>query len=296
MSYKMHGCIPPMITPFDKNGEVDEKELRKLVQFLDTKVHGVFICGSYGCGPLMSIEERKRVAEIVKEEAKHLQVIVMTGCTNTRDTIELTLHAKSIGVDAASAVAPFYYHHNMNDVVGYYKDIIDAVGKDFPFYIYTNPKFAGYQVGIKTLKRLYEVGLHGVKAASFDVMEFANIVRAFEGTDFDIALGTEALWLPAAAYGSDAFIPGLANAFPEICVQMYEESKRGEWEKCRETQFKINTLRDVMYLASSTQMAIYTMINLRGIATCYPRKPFSPATEEETENIKNKLIEMGMLK
>lgn len=294
MSYKMKGVIPPMITPFDRNGELDEKALRTLIRFLEGKVDGIFVCGSYGSGPMMSIPERKRVMEIAKEERKNLQVIAMTGTTNTRDTIELSRYAVELGLDAASAVAPFYYHHNMDDVVGYYKDIIEAIGHDFPFYIYTNPKFAGYGVDIKTLHRLKDIGLHGIKAASFDIMEFASIVRSFEGEDFDIALGTEALWLPAAVYGSDAFIPGLANVYPEICRQMYQESKRGDYESCRETQFKVNKLRDVMYLAPSTQMAVYAMLRIRGVVDCYPRKPFTPATEEEIKQIRDALGAMGM--
>ncbi len=295
MKYKMRGCIPPMVTPFDEHGDVDEVQLRKLVGFLNEHVNGIFICGSYGCGPLMSIQERKRVAEICKEVGTKLQIITMTGTTNTRDTIELTRHAKEIGLDAASAVAPFYYHHNMDDVVTFYQDVLDAVGTDFPFYIYTNPKFCGYGVDIPTLKRLQRIGVAGVKAASFDIMEYANIVRAFEGEEFDIALGTEALWLPAAMYGAQAFIPGLANAFPEICMKMYEQSQAGDWEGCRKTQFKINELRDVMYLAKSTQMAIYAMLEVRGIASCSPRKPFNPATEAEKENIRKKLISMEMI-
>ena len=294
MSYRMKGCIPPMITPFDQEGNVDEAALRKLVRFLDGKVHGIFICGSYGCGPMMSVAERKRVAEICREEAKNLQLIVMTGTTNTRDTIELSLHAKEIGADAVSAVAPYYFHHNMDDVVGFYKDIIDAVG-DFPVYIYTNPKFSGYAIDLKTMKRLKEVGLHGVKAASFDIMEYATYMRELADDTFDCALGTEALFLPAAAYGGKAFIPGLANAFPEICVQMYEEAMRGDWEACKETQFKINKLRDVMYLAKSTQLAIYAMLEIRGVVSCYPKKPFTAASETEINNIREKLIEMGML-
>ena len=295
MSYKMKGCIPPMITPFDKEGNLDEEALRKLVRFLDGKVHGIFICGSYGCGPMMSLEERKRVAVICKEEAKQLQVIAMTGTTNTRDTIELTLHAKGLGLDAASAVAPYYFHHNMDDVVGYYTDVLNAVGPDFPFYIYTNPKFSGYEIDLNTMKRLKAAGLAGVKAASFDIMEYAVYMRELKDESFDVALGTEALWLPASVYGGQAFIPGLANVFPEICVQMYDESQRGDYEACRKTQFKINELRDVMYLAKSTQLAIYAMLEIRGVISCYPKKPFTRAGETEIDNIRKRLIELKMI-
>lgn len=295
MRYHMKGCIPPMVTPFDQDGSVDTESLRQLVRFLDGKVHGIFICGSYGSGPMMSVDERKMVAEICKEEAKQLQVIAMTGTTNTRDTIELTQHAKEIGLDAASAVAPYYFHHNMDDVVGFYKDIIDAVGKEFPFYIYTNPKFSGYAIDMKTMKRLKEIGLSGVKAASFDIMEYAGYMREVKDENFDVVLGTEALWLPASVYGGEAFIPGLANAFPEICVQMYEESLKGDYEACRATQFKINELRDVMYLAKSTQLAIYAMLEIRGIISCYPKKPFTRAGQDEIQKMKEKLIEMNMI-
>ena len=113
---------------------------------------------------MMNVEEEKLVAQIVKDTAKDLQIIVMTGTTNTRDTIALSRHARDIGCDAASAVAPFYFHHNMNDVVAYFQDIIQAIGSEFPFYIYTNPKFAGYDVDLKTMNRLKDIGLHGVKA------------------------------------------------------------------------------------------------------------------------------------
>ena len=62
--FRLKGVIPPMITPFKENGDLDEANLQKLVEYLSGKVDGLFICGSYGCGPLMSLEERKRVAEL----------------------------------------------------------------------------------------------------------------------------------------------------------------------------------------------------------------------------------------
>ena len=69
MRFKMNGVVPPMITPFDENGNLDEENLIRLVEFLSPRVDGLFICGSYGSGPLMTLDERKRVAEIVKKTA-----------------------------------------------------------------------------------------------------------------------------------------------------------------------------------------------------------------------------------
>jgi len=83
--YKMNGCVPPMITPFQENGELDIKNLEKLVDFLSGNVHGVFINGSYGCGALMSLEERMEVAEITKKTAgDRIEVVVQVGTTTNR--------------------------------------------------------------------------------------------------------------------------------------------------------------------------------------------------------------------
>ena len=107
--FHLKGVIPPMITPFCEDGKLDEAGLQALVEYLNGRVNGLFICGSYGCGPLMSLEERKRVAEIVRKyAAPDMAIVVHTGTMNARDTIDLSLHAKAIGCDAPSAVGPYY--------------------------------------------------------------------------------------------------------------------------------------------------------------------------------------------
>ena len=69
----------------------------------------------------------------------------------------------------------------------------------------------------------------------------------------------------------------------------------GDFAACRETQFRINELRDIMYIAKSTQLAIYAMLELRGVLKCYPRAPFLAASEEEKAHIRSRLQECGIL-
>lgn len=112
--FRMKGVVPPMITPFTAEGELDVPGLRKLVQFLRDRVDGLFICGSYGAGALMTLEERKTVAEVTIEEvAGKIPVVVMVGTTNNRDSIELAKHAEKAGAAAVAAVGPYYFKHNM---------------------------------------------------------------------------------------------------------------------------------------------------------------------------------------
>jgi len=294
--FKMKGVVPPMITPFDQYGEVDFKSLDVLLDFLSENVDGVFITGSYGCGALMSVDERKKFTEAVVNRVKgKIDVVVMTGTTNNRDTVELTKHAEKTGADAVSAVGPYYFHHNADSVCNFYQDMVKAVSDDFRVYVYNNPKFQGYPMDIKLLKKLKDLGIKGIKDATFDILLHANYCRLLKDESFDIALGTEAMWLPARSLGCEAFIPGLANAFPEICRKMYKEGMENDMEACRETQFKVNKLRDVMYLAKSTQLAVYAFLEIKGIIKAYPRGPFIPASETEVNNIKEALAEMEMI-
>lgn len=290
--FRLKGVIPPMITPFRENGDLDEESLRALVEYLSPRVDGLFICGSYGCGPMMTVEERKRAAEIVRKYAgPDTPVIVQTGTTNTRETIELTKHARDIGCDAAAAVGPYYYHYTDVDVLSFYSDVLKAV-PDIPFYAYHNPKFQGYTTSLSVFKTLKERGLSGIKDATFDILQYAIYQRELADKNFDIALGTEAMWISAYALGCEAYIPGIGNVFPELCTEMWKKSVAGEAEEALKLQFTINEMRNIMYLTRSTQLAIYAIAELRGIMKAYPRAPFVPATKDEMRNIKAALMKL----
>ncbi len=292
--FKMKGVTPPMLTPFTEKGALDIASLKTLVTYLKDEVDGLFITGSYGAGPMMNLEERKQVVETTMGITKgDIPVIPMVGTTNNIESVELAQHAEAAGVDAVAAVGPFYFNHKEDDLLDFYSDLIDSV--KIPVYLYNNPGFQGYEIGLETIKKLKARGLAGVKDATFDILTHANYHRILKDETFDVALGTEAMFASARVLGCEAFIPGLANAFPEINRKMFEEGMRWDMKACAETQFKINELRDVMYLARSTQLAVYAMLEIRGIIKAYPRKPFVPASEAEISAIRNELKRLEMI-
>ena len=291
--FKMHGVVPPMITPFKENGDLDTASLKTLVAYLSNEVDGLFITGSYGAGPMMNLEERKKVVEVTLETAAgRIPVIPMVGTTNTREAVELSKHAEQAGVAAIASVGPFYFTHNEDDLLAYYTALIEAV--KIPVYLYNNPGFQGYPIQLNTIKKLKERGLAGVKDATFDLLIHAAYQRVLKDETFDIALGTEALFASACVLGCKAFIPGLANAFPEINRKMFQQGMAGDYEACKKTQFQINQMRDIMYLARSTQLAVYAMLEIRGIIKAYPRSPFVPATDEEVAAVKKALQDLAV--
>jgi len=290
---KMFGVVPPLVTAFKENGELDENAQKSIVSFLKEKVHGLFVCGSYGNGPLMNIEERKRVFEITAKEVNgKIPVIAHVGTTNSRDSIILAQHAEKYGADRVAAVSPYYYHHNEESILYYFSELVKAV--KIPVYVYNNPKTVGYNIDDKLVLKLVNIGVKGIKDSSFDIMMFANYLWKTP-EDFDVVLGSEALWLSAVALGAKAFIPGLGNAFPEICVDLFKSGIDGDMVKCRELQKKVNALRDLMYSVGSTVVAVYNMLEFRGIIKTYPRNPFIQMKPDEKNKFKNKLIEFGIL-
>lgn len=292
----MFGVNPPMITPFKKDGELDIQGLKTLVKFLVSNVDGLFITGSYGGGALMTEEERKSVAEVtINQVAGKIPVIVMTGTADSLSASRLTEHAAKVGASAIASVGPFYYKHNPDEILYYYESLVKAA-HGVPVYVYNNPQFQGYAMDFKLVSDLKEkVGISGVKDATFDIQMMAKYMRLLKDDQFDVALGTEAMWLSACVLGCKAFIPGIANAFPEICEKMFKEGISGNFEACRKTQFEVNEMRDIMYLARSTQLAIYAMLEIRGVLTCYPRAPFIPASDEEKKKIRERLTELGLI-
>jgi dihydrodipicolinate synthase/N-acetylneuraminate lyase len=138
--FKLQGVVPPMITPFNREGDVDVDNLERLVDYLKARVNGLYICGSYGSGPLMNVEERKVVAEVcVRTSQGKIPIIAHVGTTNTRDTVELTKHAESIGCAGVAAVGPYYFHHGRDGVMAFYEAMLDAVSPGYPSTCTTIP-------------------------------------------------------------------------------------------------------------------------------------------------------------
>lgn len=293
---KLFGVIPPMVTPFKENGDVDFDALQVLVLFLRDRVDGLFVCGSYGSGPMMSLDERMAVTEKTLEFVDDkLPVVVHTGAASSRDAARLSSHAAAIGAVAVSAVAPYYFHHNSEGVLEYYRAIMASVPPNYPVYVYHNPRFSGYEIDMKTMRELADIGIAGVKDATFDIAKFSAYRRDLAPHGFDVVLGTESIWLSARALGAEAFIPGLANAFPELCTRLHREGMKDDYGRARETQFTVNKIRDIMYLAGSTQQAVYAMLSIRGIVQSRPRSPFLAASADAITAMKKSLDELGVL-
>ncbi len=292
----IHGVIPAVLTPFTARGEVNEKALREYVDFLiDKGVHGLFPLGTNGSGPLMSVEDRKKVISIVVEQTnKRVPVIVHTGAISTSETIEVTVHAQKAGADAAAIVTPWYFPHDDVSLHLHFSAVAEAVS-NLPIYLYNIPGNAKNDLKPKLVKKLAEKhsNIKGIKDSSKDLARLQDYIAAL-GEGYDVVVGTDALVYPALAMDATGVVSAVGNCFPELMVELYEAYKAGDLAKAKKLQYRANQVRDVLKLGSYIT-PYYEALKFRGVDVGEVKLPLRPLTETEKENLKNGLTNLNLL-
>lgn len=288
------GIIPPLITPFTEEGEIYEEGLRNMIEFTIPHVQGYYPIGTYGSGPFMSVEERKKCAEIiVKQVNGRVPVIIHVGTVDTASTIELAKHAESIGAEGVGAIAPYYQKHTDEEIYQHFKALNDAVS--IPVFVYNNPTISGNVISPEVAKKLAEDGLRGIKDSSFDLVSFSNYKKALaEYDDFNVVIGTEAILVGAFANGAQAAVTGVANVYPELIQQLYQEAAAGDYEKARETQMKVLKVREITKYGQ-TVPTMHAILKLRGVDIGYTRKPLLPVSKDVIDRVEKALKELDLL-
>ncbi len=291
--YKPHGIIPPHITPFTRNGDIDEEALRKDVNFwINAGVHGLATCASNGEVVYMSTEERRTVLRIVLDQANsRVPVIAGTGAPSTRDAIAQTRMAKDLGVDAALIVTPYFLPPKQEEILEYYCNILESV--DLPVILYNVPKFTSVNMEPWVVAKLSEYSnVVGVKDSSGDMRQMQSLLR-LANDRFSVLSGAGNLVFPNLASGGQGGIVAVANVVPSECVQIYEKSVAGDLEAAAKTQSEIVVLNDFLTKQHGVP-AIKAALSLIGQEGGYPRKPLLPINEKVKEDLKKILFSLKL--
>lgn len=225
MKYK--GIITPMITPFDRKGNVSRDYTAKLIGILQKNgVNGLFPLGSTGLFPFLSKEERKKFLEYVKSKGNGLKILAGIGSTNTSESIELGRHAQNIGIDAVVLMPTYYIKPGQNEIIAHFSKVLDAV--DMDFFIYNIPQLSGQWVDIDTMKYLKSEysQIKGVKDSAGDMRFFQRVVQLSDN-EFSIFQGQDDLLYASVLAGADGGICGTTNIFDET-VRIYQHIERNQ--------------------------------------------------------------------
>ena len=291
--FQLTGMMSALLTPFDRDGNVNFTVLSDLVEWqLARGLAGFYILGSSGEGLLMSEAERRSVAEAVLRQVKsRAPVVVHVGALTTRTACSLASHAAEIGADATSSIPPFYYNVGPEGVKQYYIQVATASG--LPFYIYNIPGTTGVNVAVDVVRELIAAvpNLRGMKYTAYDLYAMRKIVELDEGR-FNVLSGADEMMLAAQAMGADGAIGTSENFLPRVFVDAYTAFRAGDIPAAQALQAKINWAVNA-FLSFPSLAAVKEIMRLLGFDLGKPRPPLPSLTDAQAGRLREMLEEIG---
>jgi len=288
------GMIIPLLTPFQEDGSLDEQALRRLARrLIAAGVHGLFPAGSTGEFFALSQEERCRVIEIVIEEAAgQVPVYAGTGAISTREAIQLTRAAETLGADAVVVITPFYLAPSQDELYAHYAAIAESTS--LPVIPYNNPgRTGGVNLAPATVARLAAIdNLVGIKDSSGNLAQTAEYVSETPN-DFAVFQGRDDLFFPSLAMGAVGGVAATGNVAPELVVELYEAFIAGDWERARAAQIKLSLLRRALSLGTFPSV-LKAAMGMIGEPVGPPRGPVAPLSEAQHDALREVLTRMGL--
>ncbi|WGX76046.1 N-acetylneuraminate lyase [Paraclostridium bifermentans] len=289
----MKGIYSALLVSFDKEGNINEKGLRQIVRHnIDNcKIDGLYVGGSTGENFMLSTDEKKRIFEIAKDEAKNdVKLIAQVGSVNLKEAVELAKFTTDLGYDAISAVTPFYYKFDFQEIKHYYETIINSV--DNKLIIYSIPFLTGVNMSLDQFGELFEnEKIIGVKFTAADFYLLERMRKRFP--DKLIYAGFDEMMLPATVLGVDGAIGSTFNVNGVRARQIFELAKEGKVSEALEIQHITNDLiTDI--LNNGLYQTIKAILEEQGVEAGYCRQPMKEATNEmiaKAKEINNKYFE-----
>jgi 4-hydroxy-tetrahydrodipicolinate synthase len=251
MRVPFSGVGTALVTPFTTGGALDERATRQLARRqVDAGVHVLVPCGTTGETPTLTPHERRRVLEIVVEEAaSRALVLAGAGGYDTREVIHMVAEAEKAGAHGILSVTPYYNRPTPEGLYQHYKAI--AASTSLPIVLYNVPGRTGCNIDPATLLRLAAIpNIVGVKEASGNITQMAEICRNVPA-DFVVLSGDDAITLPLMAIGGRGVISVASNVVPSEMVQMVEAAERGDFATSRRWHDKLLPLMQVNFIESS---------------------------------------------
>lgn len=281
----LRGIYSALLTSFDENGKINEDGIRQIIRHnIDKmKIDGLYVGGSTGENFLISTEEKKTIFKIAKEEAKSdIKLIAQVGSLNIQESIELAKYATELGYDAISAVTPFYYKFNFEEIKDYYNTIINNV--DNYLIIYSIPFLTGVNISVEQFGELFKnEKIIGVKFTAADFYLLERLRKAYP--NHLIYAGFDEMMLSATVLGVDGAIGSTFNVNGIRARQIFELAKEGKVKEALEIQHVTNDLITEI-LANGLYQTIKEILEIQGIKAGYCKKPMSITTSEQKKRAK----------
>jgi dihydrodipicolinate synthase/N-acetylneuraminate lyase len=293
----IRGVLLPIITPFDEKVRVDEEIMRQLVDFhIKAGIQGLFVLGSTGQGPAMTVEERKKTAAIALDQARsRVPVVIHVGTPDAGSTVELAEHAAEQKADAVAIVPPYYYSdHSEYEIIAHYKSVAKAV--PLPIFIYENPKYSGISIPPGFAVRMKEQvpALKGIKVAYGQgaLLEYVRLLP-----DVSVFTGNADLF-GLVPFGLAGMINPPTSFVPELCVALFRALDSKDYLAAVEAQKRVDAAARLVAaeLRKYGRVPLREVFRMRGFdVKRFPKWETEPMPKEAVAKLERELKNAGII-
>jgi len=288
--------ITAMVTPFDKNLEVDYKKAAELAEMLLAEgSDGLLVAGTTGESPTLTKDEKIKLFKTIKDAiGKKGALIGGTGTNSTRDTINFTIAAETAGIDAALVVAPYYNKPPQEGVVEHYREV--AKSTHLPIIIYNIPGRTGMNILPDTIARLAKIeNIIGVKESSGNLDQISEIAQKTQDIPgFSIYSGDDSLTLPILSVGGVGVISVVTHIAGEMVRKMVETFFEGKVGEALKLHLRLLPLNKGLFLTTNPIM-VKAALKMKGFDVGELRPPLISATSEQEQKILHLMEEAGLI-
>ena len=292
---KLRGCGTALVTPFQRDGSLDEMALRQLVRWqVDSGIDFLLPCGTTGETPTLNHDEWLRVVDITIEAAAG-RVPIMAGATsnNTKEAVAKTREISARkGVDVILTATPYYNKPTQDGVYEHFSAIAEASLK--PVVLYNIAGRTGTNIETATLRRLAEVpNILGVKEASGNISQISEVCATVP-EDFLVFSGDDAITLAVIGLGGVGIISVVSNEIPAEMTRLTQAALANKWDTARLLFRKYLPLMQANFMESNPGPAKAVLSMMGRIEEVY-RLPMVPMRPENRAKLEKVVAEVGLL-
>ncbi len=288
------GTGTALVTPFARDGSLDESSLRSLVERqIEAGIDFLVPCGTTGESPTLAHEEHLRVVEITVAAAKgRVPVLAGAGGYNTADVITLARELMQLGADGILSVTPYYNKPTQEGLFQHFKAIAGAISA--PVVLYSVQGRTGVNIEPATVARLSAVkNIVGIKEASGNIGQMATILNSVP-SEFVVLSGDDAIALPLIALGGRGVISVVSNEIPAEMAMLVRLANEGNFAGAREIQRKFHPLMEVNFLESNPIPVKAAMAEMSLLQPVW-RLPLVAPKEESRRRIREVLESVNLI-
>lgn len=296
---ELSGCGTALVTPFHRDGAVDEESLRTLVQRQIECGIGLLVpCGTTGEASTLTEREWLRVVEITVETGGG-RALVFGGCTHNA-TAEAVARAKRLaavpGLTGLLTANPYYNRPSQEGQYRHFKAIAEAV--ELPVLLYNIPGRTGANLEPATVLRLAAdvPGIVGIKESSGNIGQITELLTGLRNggrSGFKVFAGDDGIALPVIALGGVGLISVASNAIPAEMAEMVRAATSGDWERARELNARWFRLMQAHFWEASPA-PVKAVLAMMGRGEDVLRLPMVPVTEETRQRLRELVGALGL--